>query len=301
MESKNFDVIIVGGSYAGLSAAMSLGRSLRKVLVIDSGMPCNRFTPHSHNFLTHDGTAPGDISFIARLQVEQYRTVGFLNDVAIEGRQLDNGFEITTASGEILVAEKLIFATGIKDLLPDVEGFADCWGKSIVHCPYCHGYEFHGQKTAIWMGHEGVAHLTPLIYNLTDKVSILTNDAFEFAADELAKFSSKGIEVITTKISAFESNDGNLENIVFEDGNVVPFNALYAGLPFEQHCKIPLDLGCEMDEKGYLKTDMFHKTSVEGVYACGDNSSPFRSVANAVASGNFTGAGINREMSVAAF
>src|SRR3954466_4356302 len=120
----NFEVIIIGGSYAGLSAAMSLGRSLRKVLIIDSGLPCNRQTPHSHNFITHDGETPKAIADKAREQVLKYKTVHMQAGLAVSATKIENGFELTTADGEVLFTRKLLFATGVKDLMPDIPGFA---------------------------------------------------------------------------------------------------------------------------------------------------------------------------------
>src|SRR5690606_28226163 len=141
--------IIIGGSYARLSAAMALGRSLRNVLIIDSGLPCNRQTPHSHNFITQDGEKPNVIAEKAKAQVLNYDTIKFYNGTAVSGSKIENGFVITTQTEEKFTAKKLIFATGIKDIMPDIKEFQACWGISVIHCPYCHGYEFRNQKTAI--------------------------------------------------------------------------------------------------------------------------------------------------------
>src|SRR5690606_408454 len=139
--NKNFDVIIIGGSYAGLSSAMTLGRALRNVLMIDSGKPCNRQTPHSHNFITQDGEEPGTIAEKAKAQVLKYDTVKFLNDLAVSGKKTENGFVIATETGKEFATKKLVFATGVKDIMPGIKGFSECWGISVIHCPYCHGYE----------------------------------------------------------------------------------------------------------------------------------------------------------------
>jgi thioredoxin reductase len=133
---RDVEVIIIGGSYAGLSAAMALGRSLRNVLIIDDGLPCNRQTPHSHNFITHDGEKPGEIAEKAKAEVLQYDTVSFLNDTAISGEKGGEGFAVTTRSGKAFHAKKLIFATGIKDTMPDIKGFAECWGISEYPYPW---------------------------------------------------------------------------------------------------------------------------------------------------------------------
>jgi len=143
------DVIIIGGSYAGLSAAMTLGRSMRKVLIIDSGKPCNRQTPYSHNFITHDGETPAAIAQKAREQVLKYPTVQLVNDTALRASKNENGFEIITASEAAYNTTKIIFATGVLDIMPDIKGFAECWGISILHCPYCHGYEVKDKPLGI--------------------------------------------------------------------------------------------------------------------------------------------------------
>src|SRR5687768_17021831 len=127
---RSFDVIIDGGSYAGLAAGMALGRSLKQVLIIDGGRPCNRQTPHSHNFLTHDGRPPKEIAQLAKAQVENYATVSFFNDLVIDGEKTAQGFDVRTQSGQGFSAKKLIFATGITDAMPEIEGFAECWGIS---------------------------------------------------------------------------------------------------------------------------------------------------------------------------
>jgi thioredoxin reductase len=147
---KDYDVTIVGGSYAGLSAAMALGRSLRNVLVVDSGKPCNASTPHSHNFLTQDGKTPLEITNIAKSQVAKYNSVEFVSDLAVKATKIDGRFEIVLQAGKRVLSKKLIFATGIKDELLDIPGFADCWGISVVHCPYCHGYEYEGEEPPSW-------------------------------------------------------------------------------------------------------------------------------------------------------
>ncbi len=293
---KNFDVIIIGGSYAGLSAAMALGRSLRKVLIIDSSLPCNRSTPHSHNFLTRDGERPVIIAEKAKGEVLAYDTVTFRNGVAISGRKVKNGFEIVTGEGETWYGKKLIFATGIKDISPDIPGFSECWGISVIHCPYCHGYEFGGRKTGIIANGDKAFHLVSLVRNLTPNPVIFTSGPATFTADQMALLKKYDIKVREEKIIEIVHDKGWVTHIITGDGTRTDFEALYAALPFEQHCNIPVALGCTLTEHGYLRVDALHKTSVNGVYACGDNVGMVRSVANAVAGGNMTGAMVNAEL-----
>lgn len=293
---KEFEVIIIGGSYAGLSAAMALGRSLRKVLIIDGGLPCNRQTPHSHNFITHDGDKPDEITKIARAEVLAYETVSFLEDTAVAGKKAGDGFTIVTTSGKAFQAKKLIFATGVKDSMPDIKGFAECWGISVVHCPYCHGYEFRGKTTGILANGARAFHLASLVNNLSNQLTILTNGKADFTNEQIIKLRHHNVSIIETAIEGIEHKDGFVERVIFSDGSSMPFDALYAAVPFTQHSDIPASLGCELTEHGHIKVGAFQETNVNGAYACGDSSNMMRSVALAVSTGNIAGAVVNGKL-----
>nr|WP_294928784.1 NAD(P)/FAD-dependent oxidoreductase [uncultured Flavobacterium sp.] len=295
-DNKNFDVIIIGGSYAGLSAAMALGRSLRNVLIIDSGLPCNRQTPHSQNFITQDGEKPFVIAEKAKKQVLKYETVKFHNDIAVNAKKTTNGFIITTQKAEEFLTKKIVFATGVKDLMPEINGFAACWGISVIHCPYCHGYEVKNEKTGILANGNFAYHYAQLVQNLTKDLTIFTNGKADFTGEQSAKFKQRNIAVIEKEISLLKHQNGKLQQIVFKDHSTFDITAIYSRPAFEQHCKIPEALGCELTEQGLLQVDMFQITTVENIFACGDNASPMRSVANAVASGNIAGAMLNNMM-----
>jgi thioredoxin reductase len=296
MNTEQYEVIIIGGSYSGLSAAMALGRSLRKTLVIDSGKPCNEQTPHSHNFLTHDGSSPAEISTIAKSQVEEYDTVKFYNGKAISAQKTDFGFEIETESGEKFNSKKLIVATGIIDEVPNIKGFQESWGISLIHCPYCHGYEYKGKKTGIIANGDKAVHIASLVKNLTENVTIMTRGKANFTSEQLEKLKNNQIDIIETEISELIHKNGYVKSLVFDDGKEINFEAVYGAFPFKQHSDIPKDLGCEFTEMGHIKTDMFQKTNVTGLFVCGDNSSMMRSVSNAVMTGNVAGAMVNMEL-----
>ncbi len=300
-DSKSFDAIIVGGSYAGLSAAMALGRSLRRVAIIDSGKPCNRYTPHSHNFITHDGAVPADIAAKAREQVLQYGTVQFYRGIATAGKKTSAGFEISTEAGETFVASRLVFATGVQDVLPSIEGFEECWGKTVIHCPYCHGYEYRGKKTAILANGDRALHVAGLVSNLTPDITIITQEKHGFSGEQMTKLKKHHIRVVEKEVAAMQHQNGELKNLVFKDGTGEKFDTVYAAIPSEQHCSIPEKLGCELNEQGLIRVDMFQKTTMDGIYACGDNASPMRSVANAVAAGNLAGAMVNNDLTMEQF
>jgi len=301
MANTEFEVIIIGGSYAGLSTALTLGRSRRKTLLIDAGQPCNRQTPHSHNFLTQDGSTPKAISDVAKSQVAQYPSVHFYSGFANGVKRLQEKFEITTSNGEVFTAKKLVLATGIKDLMPAISGFAECWGISVVHCPYCHGYEIRDKNTAIIANGERAFHLATLVINLTSKLTIITTSKDLFDEHQLKKLKQNNIRIIENDVSAIQHQNGQLESLIFTDDTSEQFDCAYASIPFELHSNIAKSLGCELTEHGHIKVNPMQKTTVEGVFACGDNSSPMRSVAIAVQGGNITGAMINHEFSQESF
>lgn len=302
MTNKNhFDVIIVGGSYAGLATAMALGRALKKVLVIDDGKPCNRQTPHSHNFLTNDGKTPAEIAALANLQVSRYDTVSFFNGRATTADKTENGFQVQLAGGDIFTAKKLVFATGIKDQLVPISGLAACWGISVIHCPYCHGYEVRNEKTGILGNGDNAFDFTKLISNWTKDLTLFTNGTSSLTNLQREKLDQHRIKIVEKEIERLEHNDGHLRNIIFKDGTSAAIKALYAPAPFEQHCKIPESLGCELTEEGYIKIDSSLETTIKGVFAIGDNASKMRTVANAVAMGTSAGMMISKKMILEAF
>jgi len=291
-----FDVIIIGGSYSGLAAGMALGRALKKVLIIDDGKPCNKQTPHSHNFITNDGKTPKEIADMARLQVKKYNTVTFFNGSATNGTKTETGFKINTASGDTFASKKLIFATGIRDLLPDIQGVAACWGISVLHCPYCHGYEVRHEKTAILSNGDAGYDFAALISNWTKDLTLFTNGQPAFTPEQTAKLQQHNIQVVDKQIEKLEHNNGQIQNIVFRDGTKSFIKALYATVRFEQHCKIPESLGCQLSEEGHIKVDVFGETTTKNIFACGDNAAKMRTVANAVAMGTTAGMAVSKGM-----
>jgi len=298
---KDYEVIIIGGSYAGLAAAMAMGRALRQVLVIDSGKSCNSQTPHSHNFITHDGETPAAISAKAKEQVLKYPTVSFLNATAIQGNKTDIGFEIITNANKTFTSQKLLFTTGIKDIMPDIDGFTQCWGISVIHCPYCHGYEVKGIKTAILANGHAAYNYCVLLTQWTKYLTVFTNGKATFTDEQLGKLKDHTIEVIETEVDCLKHTNGQLESIVLKNGDVHNFSVMYSKVPFVQQTDIAQQLGCALNENGFIVVDNMQKTNIPGIYAAGDCTTMMRSVAGAVAEGTKSGAFINHELTAEIF
>lgn len=291
-----FDTIIIGGSYAGLSAAMALGRALRNVLIIDSGTPCNAQTPHSHNFVTQDGKPPSEITRLAKGQVLEYPTVKFVSGLATEVSKGLCGFEVKTWDGEIFSGRKLLLATGIEDILPDINGASECWGISLIHCPYCHGYEFTNEPTGILANGEIAFEMARLISNWTKNLVVFTNGNSELSSDQTQKLKSKNIKIVETPISSIEHESGYIKSVALSDGAKLDVTAIYTRPAFVQQSDVAEKLGCEFQPSGHIKVDAFQKTTIAGVYAAGDNCFPMRSISNSVFAGSLAGASINKDL-----
>ncbi|WP_420155148.1 NAD(P)/FAD-dependent oxidoreductase [Siphonobacter sp.] len=291
-----FDTIIIGGSYAGLSAAMTLGRSLRKVLIIDSGEPCNRQTPRAHNFITHDGQSPDQIRSLAKEQVLQYDTVTFQADKAIKAQKLGNGFEVRTESGNTYTGRTVLLATGVSDQMRPIPGFAECWGTSIIHCPYCHGYEVRNSPIGI-LSNSGVTYdFVRLLSNWSKDLHVFTDGPCELPDDACTKLKKHGIPVIEDEIQEFRHEAGQLKSIVFKNGLTTDFPTLFVRTPFSFATDLHEQLGCQLTEDGYLQVDAFQRTTVPGVFAAGDAAHAFRAVSVATGSGTTAGAYIHHDL-----
>lgn len=290
-----YDVVIVGGSYSGLAAGMALGRALRQVLIVDGGMPCNRQTPYSHNFITQDGSPPMAIAALAKQQVERYGTVELMNGLVTDVARTERGFDVRVGSRS-LTAKKVVFATGVRDVMPDIPGFAACWGIAVLHCPYCHGYEVRHEATGV-LGNGGTGfELARMISNWTKNLTLLTNGPSTLTGEQTDKLGAHDIRVVETGIAELAHTRGQLEHIRFSDGSTIALKALYAQPAFEQSSTAPHALGCELTEDGYLKVDAQQRTTIPGIYACGDNTIRLRTVANAVAQGTTAGMMLNKDL-----
>lgn len=291
------DFIIIGGSYAGLSAAMSLGRARCRVLVVDAGRPRNRTTPHAHNLLLHDGDAPAALAARARQQVTAYPTVQMLSAEVTAAEKLPDGtFQLTTAAHGTFAAPTLLLATGLRDELPPIPGFAECWGTSIIHCPYCHGYEVADQPTGLWMNGDAVGHMTKLLLNWTRALTVFTNGPATFGAEVRAHLEQHHIGLEETPVAALLHNGPQLDGLVLADGRVHSLRVLYAKIPWHQASDLPAQLGCGMDEQSLLRVDEQNQTTVPGVYALGDNCTMLHQLANAIGAGNRVGALLSRDL-----
>ncbi len=289
-----FDAIIIGGSYAGLSAGMQLARARRQILVIDGGQRRNRFVEYSHGFLGQDGKKASAIASEGKAQLMAYKTVTWAEGQATSAARQGDGFTVAVEGQGNYQARKLILATGVTDDLPAIEGLAERWGRSIFHCPYCHGYEINN-------GRIGVLATSPLSYHhammLPDwgRVTLFTNLCFVPDTEQLAALHQRGVRIETAPVHRIS----DLATVELQDGRQVEMDGLFTMSTVRINSPFATQLACEMTEGPMgtvIRTNEIKATSVPGVFACGDAARMAGNVAMAVADGAMAGVAAHQSM-----
>jgi thioredoxin reductase len=292
------DAIIIGGSFAGLSAAMYVARARRSVCVIDAGSPRNRFAAHSHGFFAQDGSEPGTMLATARAQVAAYPTASFVQGEAVGAAKEPDGFSVTLATGEVLEGAKLVLAFGISDELPAIPGVAERWGRSVIHCPYCHGYEFSGRRLGVLNVSPMSLHQAMLIAEWGPTTFYLNGGAEPDAA-ALDGLRARGVAIEPAPVRALHGEDAGLSAVELADGRMSAVDALYLGPRTRLNSGIAQQLGCEMEEGNsgpVIRTDEQRMTTVPGVYAAGDITRSMHNVTFASADGVTAGIALHRSL-----
>lgn len=293
------DAVVVGGSFAGLSAAMQLARARRRILLVDGGRPRNRFARASHGFLGQDGRAPADIVQTARAQVLAYPTAAFRADEAVHARQEDGAFTLEMASGDTVRARRLVLATGIVDDLPDVPGLRERWGRTVLHCPYCHGYEVADGRLGILATSEMDVHKALLIPDWSTDVTLFTNGVITPDEEQRAQLASRGVRIETRQVEALLGDAPALAGIRLRDGETVPVDAVFVGSRTRMASPLAEQLGCELEDGPFgpvIRTDARKETTVPFVFAAGDAARSMHNATFASADGVQAGASAHQSL-----
>lgn len=291
------DAIVIGGSFAGLSAAMYIARARRSVAIIDAGLPRNRFAAHSHGFFGHDGSAPADMLEHARAQVLAYPTSSLIVGEARSAQAVGAGFSVTLASGEVLTADRLVLAFGLSDELPKVPGLAERWGNSVIICPYCHGFEVSGRRLGVLAMTPMSAHQAMLVAEW-GPVTYFSN-GFEPDAVTREELVRRGVSIEATPVVALSGPAPELSAVELADGRHIGIDALFIGPQSRLNSDIADQLGCAFEDAPFgriIRTDALKQTSVAGVFAAGDIARPMHSVSFAVADGVLAGTALHRSL-----
>lgn len=295
LQTNVFDAIVVGGGVAGLSAALLLGRACKRVLVCDTGKPRNRVAQASHSFFSRDGIAPAELLQIGREQLQPY-DVKIREGEVVDAENLGDCFQVTLSNGDQFIGRKLLLATGMKDVLPSIEGFAELWGNSVFHCPYCHGWEVRDQPLAIYGKGEAGFEMSLLLTGWSRDLVLCSDGDAELSDEQRQQLLNQGIQIREEKIARLDHKDGELTGIVFANNEVLSRCGILLRPQSYQHSHLATKLGCKLGSNDIIEVNDFKQTSVAGVYAIGDASSPFSQIAWAVASGVVAASFINRTL-----
>lgn len=286
-----YDVLIIGGGAAGLSAALTFGRLRRRVMVLDDERPRNQPAAHMNNFPGYDGVPPAVWRKQVWKELQKYPSISRQAERVIRIAKTDTGFEAVLASGASLSAQKVLLAYGIQDPLPAIPNLETLWGKTVVHCPFCHGFEFQEQATAILGDGDMVMHLSSLVLSLTSDLMVLTNGPSKLTPAQKETLLARNISLHESPILSLEHTGDQLERIVLENGESLARDLLYVAqtFPFIPKSSLGEDLGCTLTEFGWYEVDDSGRTSVPGVYAAGDIAGTYgQTVINSAAFGNTT-------------
>ena len=288
------DVIVIGGSYAGMAAALQLLRAHRKVLIIDAGERRNRFATHAHGFVSQDGIDPAEIAATSKAQLEKYPTLTWVTGKALRATGEKDNFSVTTDAGDTHEARRIIFATGVSDKLPEIEGLRERWGRHVFHCPYCHGYELNKGRIGVIATGPMSVHQARLIPEWGD-VTFLLNDALTLDQETKDLLTSRSVKIETAPIARLEGE----ADVVLQDKRTLSFAGLFTASTNAPASPIAQSLGCTIVETGFgtmIETDSGKATSIPGAYACGDVARVPHSVSLAVGDGAWAGAQVHASL-----
>jgi len=300
MTDSNYDVIIVGGGPAGLSAAVALGRARRSVVVIDSGEPRNATAHAVHNFLTRDGTSPAEMLRLGRAEAVGYGAV-VVDGVVDTVERVDDAFAATLAGGDVVGGRRLLVTTGLVDELPPVRGLRERWGIDVLHCPYCHGWEVRDRSLGVLASGPRALHQALMFRQWTDDVTLLLNGQQALDEAQFELLAARGIPVVDGTVENLVVEDDALTGVTLEDGSVRRLDALVVGAPVRVRAGMLAGLGVELAEHPagmgqHVVTDASGATSVPGVWAAGNVTDLAAQVITSAAAGLWAGAQINASL-----
>lgn len=292
------DIIIIGGSFAGLTAAMHLARARRKVAIFDTGLPRNRYAAAAHNVVGFDGVSPLEILRLGLANVLAYPTVRHIAAEVTGIGGVAGDFAVRTLGGEAFSASRILLSYGVSDTFPPIPGFAECWGRTVIHCPYCHGYEVAGGHMGLLYSSPMSLHGTVLLRDWAEQLTLFTN-GHELPPGEAERVLARGVRIETGKVAELLHLDGQLRSAVLADGRDVPLDALLANPQVRPSARLHEDVGAELVETPvgpHLRVNDEFQTTIAGIFAAGDLAGARHSINGAYHSGMMAGVGAHRSM-----
>ncbi len=292
MNENKFDVVVVGGGAAGLSAALVLGRARRRVAVVDAGLPRNAPAAHMQGFLSRDGMAPADFLAAGRLEVAGYGVELLADQVA----EVEPGFAVRLAGGRVLNARRVLVATGVRDELPDIPGVRERWGRDLLHCPYCHGWEVRDQPIGVLGTVPGSVHHAQLVRQWSEDVAFFAH-TYELTGVENAELEARGVQVFREEVARLVVEDDRLVGVELLDGRVIARTAVFIRPSNIPHADgLLAALGCQLDAAGFVAVDDSGRTTTPGVWAAGNVVDPRAQVITSAGAGSAAAIALNADL-----
>jgi thioredoxin reductase len=300
MTRDEYDVVVIGGGPAGLGGALLLARSRRSVLVVDAGDPRNVPAAHIHSFLTRDGTPPAEFLAAGRAEVRGYGG-DVVDGTVVAATAVADGFDVRLADGTGVRARRLLVTTGLADELPDVPGIAQRWGRDVLHCPYCHGWEVRDQRVGILATGPAALHQAQLFRQLTDQVTVLTHTGPEPAGDDLDALTARDIAVVSGEVTSLVVAEDRLTGARLASGDVVALDAVVVAPRMVARAGLLRGLGLDVTDHPagvgqHIAADPTGRTTVPGVWVAGNVTDVMAQVLGAAAAGSMAGAAINGDL-----
>jgi thioredoxin reductase len=308
MRNETYDVVVIGGGAAGLSGALVLARARRSVLVVDAGAPRNAPAGHVHNYLGREGTPPGELLAAGRAEVAGYDgevVSGTVTEVEpLVGHEGRGGFRVALADGRVVLSRRLLVTTGLVDELPDVPGVAERWGRDVLHCPYCHGWEVRDQAIGVLASGPTAAQQALLFRQWSADVTLFLHTAPDPGDEQLEQLAARGIEVVDGEVAALEVTDDRLTGVRLRSGTLVPRQAVVVQPRFTARADLLASLGLEPSEQqldghvigSQVPADPAGATAVPGVWVAGNVADSRAQVISAAAAGLNTAAALNADL-----
>ncbi len=292
MEAMVYDVVVVGGGAAGLSAALVLGRARRRVAVVDAGAPRNAPAAHMQGFLSRDGMPPGDLLAAGRMEVAGYG-VDLVDDRVVG---IEPGFIVRLGGGAVLRARRILVTTGVLDELPDIPGVRERWGRDLLHCPYCHGWEVRDQPLGVLGTQPGAVQHAQLVRQWSDDVVFFAH-SYDLTSAERLQLEARGVQIVRGEVARLVVADDRLAGVQLADGRLIPRAAVFIRPSNVPHPDgLLTGLGCEVDDAGFVAVDAAGRTSAYGVWAAGNVVDPRAQVIASAGAANGAAIAINADL-----
>ena len=292
---NEYDVVVIGGGAAGLSAALVLSRARRSVAVVDAGEPRNAPASHMHGFLSRDGMPPRDLLAAGRDEVKRYGGQLIAGTVAGVVPGTGPEFRVTLADGSKLDARRVLVATGLRDELPDIPGVRERWGRDLLHCPYCHGYEVRDQPLGVLGGTPDAVQHAQLIRQWSSDVVFFPHTD-TLTADQHEQLAARAIGVVEGTVTRLVVDNDRLQGIELDDGRLIARSAMFIRPGFVPNADPLVDLGCAVDDNGFVVADSAGRTTVPGVWVAGNAANPRAQVITAAGEGPSAAIALNADL-----